>query len=171
MNLNDGRSSMESDLIAADASNIRTGGNPVYTLSDFLSMYPGFGKYTTVNNVTTYSGVVPESVLQIYLNLATTFIQAARFHGAWALCVGYCIAHFATLWLQSTADSTSGAAAVIVAGQAKGLLTAEGANDLSASYESIAQDLEGWAAWKLTAHGQNLATLAKLYGKGGMVVR
>jgi hypothetical protein len=37
-------------------------------------------------------------------------------------------------------------------------------------FATIADDLEGWAAWKLTTFGQQLATFGKLIGSGGMVV-
>ena len=166
-------SELLSDAIAADASNIRSGTNPAYTLSDFLSVYPGFGKYTTVGSITTFSGVVPEAILTIFLNLALVSVQQTRFHGAWQICVGYFIAHFATLWLEGNADNGSTASAVLEAGKAKGLVTSESVGDVSVSmdYGSISKDLEGWAAWALTNHGRNLATMAKLYGKGGMVVR
>ena len=161
------RITVASDEIASDASNIRAGGNSAYSVSDFLLMYPGFGLDANDNPN------IPEAILQIYIDLALTCIQKARFHGAWEIAVGYFVAHFATLYLQSTSDPTSGAAGVIKAGQAKGLTTSKGANDLSVGidYSSVSKDLEGWAAWTLTNHGQNLATLARMYGKGGMGIR
>jgi hypothetical protein len=171
MYINDINNDLISDSIAADASNIRSGENPAYTLSDFLSVYPGFGSYS--GQTPTFTGVVPEAVLEMFTDLANTCIQQARFHGAWEICMGYFIAHFATLWLEGNANAGSSAAAVLAAGQAKGLVASKGANDLSVSYDfsTIAKDLDGWAAWTMTNHGRNLASLAKLYGKGGMVVR
>ena len=161
------------DQVAADAANIRAGTNPAYTVSDFLSVYPGFGKYTTVNNTTTFSGVVPETILQMFVDLAWVSVQQSRFHGAWELCTGYFVAHFATLWLEGNADNGSSASAVLAAGQAKGLVTSESVGDVSISmdYSTIAKDLDGWAAWTMTNHGRNLATMAKMYGKGGIVIR
>lgn len=161
MIINDPNNELIADSIAADASNIRVGGNPAYILSDFLDVYPQF------------ENVVPEQILQMFTDLAITTIQQARFHGAWEICMGYFIAHFATLWLDGNADAGSSAAQVLAAGQAKGLVVSKSANDLSVSYDfsAIAKDLDGWAAWTLTNHGRNLATLAKLYGKGGMFVR
>ena len=164
---NSGDNTAISNQIAADASNIRSGGNPAFTLSDFLSIYPGFS--VTGQNI----APVPNAVLQMYIDLALTCVQQARFRGAWKVCIGYFVAHFATLWLEGTADPNSPPAKVLAVGQAKGLVSSKSANDLSVSYDysTIAKDLDGWAAWTMTNHGRNLATLAKLYGKGGMVVR
>jgi hypothetical protein len=157
---------LDATSIIADASNVRGGGDEAYTIEDFLAMYPGFGK--TSENV----DIVPEAVLQVFIDLAVATVQAGRFRGAWALCMGYFVAHFATLWLESNEDPENGAAAVLEAGRARGLITSENVGDVSVSmdYSTIAKDLDGWAAWILTNHGRNLATLAKLYGKGGMVV-
>lgn len=152
-------------LISA-ASNLRTGENPPYTLEDFFTLYPQFGPNSENKHV------VPIAVLQIYLNLANTCIKESRWHDMWTVAMGLFIAHFSTLWLQGTADPNNGAAAVLAAGQSKGLLTSKSVDGVSASidYNAVAQDLEGWAAWKLTTYGTQLATFGKLVGKGNMYV-
>jgi hypothetical protein len=158
--------------IVSNASNLRSGDNPAYTLADFYSVYPQFGPYREDEDATEDSYLVPEAILQMFLDLANASIQEARYKGAWKLCMGFFIAHFATLWLESTASAGSPAAQVMEAGIARGLRTSESVGDVSAStdYSLIAQDLDGWAAWKLTIHGQQLATIGKLMGKGGMLV-
>lgn len=153
--------------IVSDASNVRTGDNPSYTLEDnFYVMYPQFKPGTDGNSV------VPAAILQIFLNLANACIKEARWHDMWSMAMGFFIAHFATLWLQGTANSGSGAAGVLAAAQAKGLNISKSVGDVSAGYDysSIANDLDGWAAWKLTIYGQQLATFGKLAGKGGIMV-
>lgn len=151
---------IDSARIIANASNLRTGENPSYTLGDFLSVYPQF------------ASVVPEVVIQMYIDLAHASIKQARYHDYWQVCIGFFVAHFVTLWLQGTANAGSPAAQVVAAGQSRGLVTSESADGLSVStdYSTIASDLDGWAAWKLTIYGQKLATIAKLLGKGGMMV-
>lgn len=153
--------------LLGDAANLRTGDNPSYTVADFLSFYPGFGP---AEEGGTY--LVPEPVLQAFVSLADASIKQARYQGVWQLCMGYFIAHFATLWLEGTANAGSPAGQVLEAGRARGLRTSESVDGVSASYDysAIAQDLDGWAAWKLTIHGQQLASIAKLVGKGGMMV-
>ena len=152
--------------IVSNASNLRAGENPSYALGDFLSVYPQFGPDTNGNYV------VPTTILQMFINLANASLQESRYHDAWALCMGYFVAHFATLWLQGTANAGSSATQVLAAGKAQGLDTSESVGDISVStdYSAIANDLNGWAAWKLTIYGQQLATIGKLVGKGGMLV-
>lgn len=152
--------------IIGDASNIKNGSNPPFLLSEFLQTYPQFGP--DING----KSVIPQEIVQMYINLADSSIKEARWHGYWPLAMGWFVAHFCTMYLQGTADPTSGAAAVLVAGQAKGLNASESVGDVSVStdYTTIAQDLDGWAAWKLTIYGQQLATIGKLVGKGGMYV-
>lgn len=149
-----------------DGSNLRTGTNPPYALSDFTAMYPQFG----ANAQGQY--LVPATVIQAYINLANASLQESRWHDSWQLAMGWFVAHFCTLYLQGTADPNSGAGAVLAAGQAKGLDTSQSVGDVSAStdYNAIAKDLDGWAAWTLTIYGQQLATMGKLMGKGGMYV-
>lgn len=152
--------------IIGDASNIRTGSNPAFALSDFLTTYPQFGP--DGNGI----DIVPQIVVQMYIDLADACIKEARWHAYWKIAMGWFIAHFCTLYLQGASDPSGGAAAAISAGQAKGLNTSESVGDVSVSvdYNTIAQDLDGWAAWKLTIYGQQLATAGKLVGKGGMYV-
>ena len=40
----------------------------------------------------------------------------------------------------------------------------------SQDVSTITNDLDGWAQWKLTKYGVQFASIAKLMGKGGMLV-
>lgn len=146
-------------MLFPNAENIKIGDNPPYTVADFLSFYPGFE-------------IVPEPVLQTFIHLAHASVKQIRYGDAWQLCMGYFVAHFATLHMEGMADAGSPAGQVLEAGRARGLRVSESAGDVSAGYDynAVAQDLEGWAAWKLTVYGQQLASLAKVVGKGGMLV-
>ncbi|NOU95596.1 DUF4054 domain-containing protein [Paenibacillus sp. LMG 31456] len=148
------------------ASNIRCGNNPPFLLNDFFAMYPQFGLSVDGNYT------IPPEITQIYINLADACIKESRWRSYWTIAMGWFVAHFITLYLQGTADPNSGSAWVMAAGQAKGLNTSESVADVSVSmdYNQIGQDLEGWAAWKLTIYGQQLATIGKLVGKGGTYV-
>jgi hypothetical protein len=143
------------------ASNIRGGDNPPFDLPDFLAVYPQFG-----------GGAVPPDVLEMYLELANSALQEQRWHSYWKTAMGLFIAHFATLWTMSTADPTGDAAGVLAAGAARGLVASKtvGAVSMSMDYSLLTQDLNGWGAWKQTTFGSQLATLARLAGKGGMQV-
>jgi len=154
------------EQLKATASNIVSGTNPSYVVADFVSLYPQFGP--DVND----KYVVPETILQVFIDLANVCILQARYKSSWQLCMGLFVAHWATMWLQSTADAGSPAAKVIAIGQAKGLRVSKSVGPISTSidYNTVAQDLDGWAAWKLTTFGQQLATMAKMFGKGGMMI-
>jgi len=146
--------------IIDNASNVRIGENPPYTVADFLSVYPGF------------SPAVPEPILQIFVDLAHASVKQVRYQDAWQFCMGLFVAHFATLWLQGTTEAGSPAAKVIAAGETRGLRISKSVGDVSVNYDYnvIAQDLNGWAAWKLTTYGVQFATIAKILGKGNMMV-
>jgi hypothetical protein len=171
---NDGQSPFNG--IISDASNIKGGSNPSFQVSDFLAMYPQFAQESFVSpnqiDIAPNPNVVPEFIIQMYIDLANASIKQTRWQGYWQIAMGWFIAHFCTLYLQGIADANSDANAVLAAGQAKGLNTSESVGDVSVSidYNLIAQDLNGWAAWKLTVYGQQLATIGKLVGKGGMYV-
>jgi hypothetical protein len=130
----------------------------------------------TVNSIATsiltYFPLVPLIMLQTYISLANASIQQARWRTSWSLAMALFIAHFADLYLQSSANPMGTAAQVISAGQARGLMASKGVGDVSVSYDynSISQDLNGWAMWKATIYGQQLATMGKMFGKGNMYV-
>lgn len=145
------------DADLRSASGIRSGENPSYAVRDFLKVYPQFK-------------IVDEPIIKMYLKLANTSLMEKRYHDAWPVAMGWFIAHFLTLYLQGLAEKDSPAAQVIAAGNARGLQSSKSVSDVSVSYDysSITSDLDGWAAWKLTIYGTQLATYAKMIGTGGM---
>lgn len=155
--------------LVTTASNIRVGDNPPYILTDFYANYPVYGPRGDSLNATY---LVDPVIIQMYIELADASIKQARWKTGWKIAMGWFVAHFVTLYLQGTASPAGTAAQVIAAGQSRGLMSSKGVGDVSVSYDfsSIAQDLDGWAAWKLTIYGQQLATMGKILGKGGMYV-
>lgn len=151
-------SSINRDL--ANASNLLIGGNPPYTLKDFQEQYPQF------------DGIVPDTFLNMYINLAWNSLQKARWHDAWEIAMGWFVAHFATLYLDSMAPKGSSAGRVLAAGKAKGLATSKSVDGVSVAYDynTVTQDLDGWAEWKLTIFGQQLAGYAKMLASGGAFI-
>ncbi|HBS58611.1 MAG TPA: DUF4054 domain-containing protein [Firmicutes bacterium] len=162
-------------LIAA-ASNIRSGDNPPYELADFYALYPAFGPRETPAEdpegepIVTY--LVDPAIVGMYIGMADAIVKEARWRRQWKFAMGLFIAHFLTLYLQSLADANSTAAQVVAAGQTRGLVSSKSVGDVSVSYDfsTIAQGLDGWAAWNLTTYGMQYATLARMTGKGGMYV-
>jgi hypothetical protein len=147
--------------LIGDASNIIVGSNPSYVYTDFTDDYPQFN-----------STIIPQILVEKYISLAHSCIKEARWHDIWNIAMGWFVAHFCSLYVQGTADANSAAGAVIEAGKAKGLDVSQSVGGVSVTtdYNAIGQDLDGWAAWKLTIYGQQLATMGKLVGMGGMYV-
>lgn len=146
--------------LIAQASNIKTEENPVYSKEDFLEFYPQF------------DGKMPDVVLNSFLELGQACVSKQRYGKMWQHCIGLFIAHMCTLYMQSAADAESPAADVLAAAQAAGVVTSESADGVSYSMDTsaLSQDLAGWAAFKLTAFGVQFATLARFAGKGGIYV-
>lgn len=159
-------SELYAEQVAVSASNIKIGNNPEFTLEDFYNQYKQFGPNSNAEFI------VPEIVMQMYLNLADASIKQSRWHSSWELAMGWFMAHFLTLYVQGVADPNSGAAGVLRAGKAKGLDTSKSVGDVSVStdYNLIASGIDGWANWMSTTYGTQLATIGKFMGKGGMVV-
>lgn len=145
------------------AANIRgTFNNPPYTRDDFLSIYPQF------------TNIVPVNVVDFYLSMANASLSYDIYQDQWNYAMGLYIGHFVSLWLQMTNGLTenSPAAKVIQSSMAQGLIASKSAGSLSISYDnsSVDNDLQGWAAWKLTKFGIMFASLAKLMGKPGSYI-
>lgn len=154
--------------IIAGASNIRRGENPPYTSEDFLAVYPQFGKLDENGNP-----AIPPTVMDAYVNFAHASLSISRYHAVWETVMGFFIAHWLTLYLQSFSSADDPVGKIVAAGLAKGLQSSKSAGDLSVSYDFSflnGADFNGWGTYKLTAFGQQFATIARLYGMGGMVV-
>lgn len=152
-------------LLIRRASNMKGGANPPFSADDFRAVYPHFFGAATV-------GRFPADVLDMFIQFANASIKYRRYHKGWKLAMCLFVAHFLTLYIQSAVDPDAPAAAVIQAGQTKGLTASKSVDGVSVSYDfsTALADLDGWAAWKLTNYGTQLATLAKAYGMGGMYV-
>jgi len=152
--------------LVSEASNIVVGDNPSFALTDFLAIYPQFGQDASSN------WIVPSAILTMFMDIANHCIFKEQWGEQWNYVMCLFIAHFATIHLMGSANANSGAGAVLAAGKARGVEVSKSVESVSVGldYNAIAQDLNGWAGWKLTVYGTQLATLARLVGKGGMYV-
>lgn len=143
------------------ASNIRDGDNPPYTVEDFRAIMPGFSEE-----------IISTPQLQHIVDMAHSVVKEARWHGMWKEGMRLYIAHFATLFIGTPQEGAS-RAEMQNAGKVPGAITNKTVGPVSVGYDvsQATSDLTGWAAFKLTSYGTQFATLAKLYGKGGMFVR
>lgn len=151
------------DYLATAAAGIRFGENPDYELDDFLEMYPQFGPSDGV-------WPVPEVVLTVYLNLASACLAYERWQDSWAFAMGLFIAHYATLYLQSSASVGDSKSKIASAGISKGIQASKSVGDVSVSYQMIVTGWESWGAWNLTLFGQQFITMAQVVGMGPVYV-
>jgi hypothetical protein len=160
------------ELLAMDkirAANLAHGANPAYSLTDFLTDFPQFSASCTAADG--QMPTVPTSIQNKFLSAANDSLSYNKYGEMWSICMGYYIAHFITLFLAASLNSVS-VPGLISASAPPSLVSSESADDLSKSYdtESIAKDLEGFAVWKATTYGIQLATFAQISGMGGMLV-
>lgn len=153
--------------IIAGASNIKGGANPPFTADDFRNIYPQFFNADK-------TPLVPNEVMEMYIQFAHSCVSAARYRDAWKVGISLFIAHFISLYMQSMVDpDVANVQTVMSAARTKGLVASKSVDGVSVSYDfsSALSDLDGWAAWKLTNYGLQFATMAKIYAIGGMYVR
>lgn len=153
---------MNPNAIASRAANIKDGKNPSFAIDDFRKMMPAFT-----------SEIVADDIVQQYVDMAHAVVKKSRWHQLWKEGMRLYIAHFLMLYIQTTADPSSGIPGIINAGATRGIATSKSVEAISVNYDvNLANgDLTGWADWKLTNYGSQFATLARMLGKGGMYVR
>ena len=146
--------------LISQAANIKTQSNPPYTKEDFLVFYPQFTE------------LIPSVVLESFVELGDACVNVQRYGKMWKYAIGLFIAHFCTLYLSSTSEAGTPAAAVLEKAREAGVVTSESADGVSYSVDinQLGSDLNGWAAFKLTVFGEQFASVAKLVGRGGMYV-
>lgn len=146
--------------LIAQASGIKGANDSFYTQDDFLACYPQFTE------------LIPEGMLATYVQLGNDCVSEKLFGQMWRVAVGLFIAHFVTLYLQSMRGAGTDVNDVLAAAAAAGVVTSESADGVSHSMDNsmLGQDLNGWAAFKLTTFGVQFASLAKLRGHGGIYV-
>lgn len=148
------------------SSNVILTDNPEYTQAMFLAMFPVF-KLVTEEDPTG----IPVPVFNLFKAMADKTIKYDRYKGQWEYLMGLYIAHYLTLYLQ-TQSGTPGAQAALQGALPRGVAQSKSVDGLSISYDfmDMANDLAGYGTYKLTAYGQQLATLTKIYGHAGMWV-
>ncbi len=127
---------------------------------DFLTLYPSFEN-------------MPPEVLELMLQQANDTVLESRWHARWKLGVCLYAAHLLTLWLKTSTPDGADDAAVAAAGQSRGTVTSKSVGGISVSYgaSEATGDLTGYGSLKDTVYGQQFASMARLVGRGMMVVQ
>lgn len=150
-------------------SNIILTDNPPYTQEDFTKTFP---KFVINDSESENEGEgIPYAVFNLFLSMANHSIKYDRFKSLWKYLMSLYIAHYCTLYLQTQAGSPN-AKEILASAMPKGIATSKSVDGLSISYDvtTVANDFAGYGTYKNTLYGQQLITLSKLYGMGGMWV-
>ncbi len=144
------------------ASNITKDENPSFTICDFFDIYPQF-----MDN-----DALPAEMIEIYIEFANEAINIHKWGKQWKLGMSLFVAHFCTVYMMSFTPEGSSAAAVIAAGQTKGLISSKSVGDVSVSYDFsyAVQDVATWGQFNLTMFGNQFVSIAKMMTKGNMFV-
>lgn len=163
-------------LISTAANMPQPGEVGTYTKEMFLTDFPQFTK-KQASEVTegeeTESQVislVPETMLQVFVNNANASILPSRYGEIWRYAVGLYVAHFSALYLKTYSDGSASTARASATGQQTGLVKEATMGDTTISYDNEAIASAKWGAWNATQYGQQLVTMARMIGMGGMYV-
>lgn len=147
--------------VKAAAANIgQSQGN--YTAEQFQQDFPQF---FTPDGVS----LVPCSMLTEIINMANASVQPDKWLESWRYAVGLYVAHYATLYLRTYAQSSPTAAQAAASGALVGVVKSATLGDSSVSYDTSAltKGTENWGDLNATTYGQMLANRAKLIGAAG----
>lgn len=150
------------------ASNVILTDNPEFTRDDFSSIFPVF---KLQDGTEVKQDEIPEEVFNLFYNMANKSLKYDRFKSVWKYCMCLYIAHYMILYLM-TQNGDPGAQSALAGSLPRGIASSKSVDGLSISYDFMgaAEDLSGYGTWKYTIYGQQLATITKIYGHGGMWV-
>lgn len=137
----------------------------VYTPEMFLEDFPQFSGRN-------HGSWVPYPVLEDFAAQASAAIQPDKWLTGWRYAAGLYVAHNATLYLRTYAESTDSQAQAAGTGALVGVVKSASLGDGSVSYDTAAltEATAGWGDLNATQYGQLLATRARLAGMGGSYV-
>lgn len=138
-----------------------------YTTVMFQADFPQFYE----KNGSSYTSLLPASVLTQFVNSANASVLPSRWGDMWRYAAGLFVAHFAALYLQTYSDGSTPQVAA-TNGQQSGLVSSATMGDTSVSYDNsaVTAGTEKWGAWNLTKYGSQLATMARTIGMAGTYV-
>lgn len=138
-----------------------------YTLAMFQADHPEF-----FSGADPPAPLLPENMLQIFINQANTSVLPSRWSDMWELAAGLYVAHFASLYLKTYNPGQSSANQTVMSATPTGLVSSAKMGDTSLNFDNtaITEGTKEWGAWNSTVYGQQLVTYARLIGMGGMYV-
>ena len=156
--------------IKEKAKNLSNGDKGNYTLEQFKSMFPEF----TYLEEDVRKTIIPEEIIQSYIDMANELIAPSRFGAMWKLCVGWWVAHRIVQYLKTYDDSqtTPNIKKLVGKSMTKGNVSQSHLGDTSISYDnkSTTDSDAKWGELNQTIYGQQLIAQARLIGMGGSYV-
>lgn len=138
-----------------------------YTVSMFQTDFPQF-----FENETESSFLGSPDMLRVFITQANDSVLPSRWGSMWRYTAGLYTAHFSTMYLKTYAPGSSGRNQVVQGAAQAGVVKSATMGDTSISYDNsaVTAGTEKWGTWNATQYGQQLVTLARLVGIGGMYV-
>ena len=138
-----------------------------YTVSMFQTDFPQF-----FENETESSFLGSPDMLRVFITQANDSVLPSRWGSMWRYAAGLYTAHFSTMYLKTYAPGASSRNQVVQGAAQAGVVKSATMGDTSISYDNsaVTAGTEKWGTWNATQYGQQLVTLARLVGIGGMYV-
>lgn len=138
-----------------------------YTVSMFQTDFPQF-----FENETESSFLGSPDMLRVFITQANDSVLPSRWGSMWRYAAGLYTAHFSTMYLKTYAPGASSRNQVVQGAAQAGVVKSATMGDTSISYDNsaVTAGTEKWGTWNATQYGQQLVTLARLVGMGGIYV-
>lgn len=153
------------------SSNVILTDNPEYTLEMFQKVFKNFCIEGGTIEPEDGSEKIPIEVFNLFVGMAQASIKKDRYKSNWEYLMGLYIAHNLFLFLKAS-QGDPGATSALSFSLPFGIASSKSVDGLSISYDFLGsqEDYAGYGTWKLSMYGQQLITLTKIYGHGGMWV-
>lgn len=151
-------------------SNVILTDNPQFTQDDFKSIFPIFP--IGVENPDENGNYIPEEVFTLFMLMANKAIKYDRYKSSWKYLMCLYIAHMMTLYMQTLTNPEDVSVANALKGALPtGIATSKSVDGLSISYDLLGTTgMDDYGTWALTKYGQQLITMTRIFGHGGMWV-
>lgn len=155
--------------VRAAAANISRGQGS-YTEAYFREDFPQFFKPPVDNEPAVC--LVPPAMLEEFLRTVNAAITPDRWLDGWRYAAGLYVAHQATMYLRTFAESSATPAQAAATGALVGVAKSAALGDSSVTYDTdaLTKATADWGDLNATQYGQMLATRARLAGMGGTYV-
>lgn len=143
-----------------------------FDITTGMALVGGHGEGAAINitSISPFNLILPQIVLQMYVNLASASVSKARWCEMWPMAMSLFVAHYATLYLSSEGNPGTTAGQIAASGLEQGIVISQSAHDVSASAKPLIDDMKGWGTFTVTTYGAQLVSLARVVGMGGTYI-